>query len=170
MGRAKTDSFILELPLRVSPTQEKQLLARLEAARQVYNGCLGESLKRLALLRQSKVYQAARKLPKGSKKARTRTLAFREANGSVGFREYDLHAYAVQFNHCWIGDHLDIHVIQKLATRAFRAVQQHSFGKRGRPLSWPNNTSVRQSTVTDVGFLGSDRAGAATGQALPSAE
>jgi len=133
MGRAKTDSFILELPLRVTPTQEQRLLARLEAARQVYNGCLGESLKRLALLRQSKAYQAAHKLPKGPKQAKARTLAFREANGAVGFREYDLHAYAAQFNHAWTGEHLDIHVIQKLATRAFKAVQQHSFGRRGRP-------------------------------------
>jgi len=133
MGRAKTDSFILELPLRTTPTQEKRLLARLEAARQVYNACLGESLRRLALLRQSKAHRAARRLPKGPGQAKARTLAFREANGAVGFREYDLHAYAVQFNHAWTGEHLDIHVIQKLATRAFKAVQQHSFGRRGRP-------------------------------------
>jgi len=133
MGRAKTDSFILELPLRTTPTQEKRLLARLEAARQVYNACLGESLRRLALLRQSKAYQAARGLPKGPNKAKARALAFRKANAAVGFREYDLHAYAAQFNHCWVGGHLDIHVIQKLGTRAFQAVQQHSFGRRGRP-------------------------------------
>ena len=133
MSKTKTPSFILELPLRVTSTQERRLLAQLEAARQVYNACLGESLKRLALLRQSKAYQAARKLPQGPKKARTRTLAFREANGAAGFREYDLHAYAAQFNHCWLGDHLDINTIQKLATRAFKAVQQHSFGRRGRP-------------------------------------
>lgn len=129
MTSAKTDSFILELPLRVSPAQEKRLLARLEAARQVYNACLGESLKRLDLLRQSEAYRAAKKLPKG----RVRTQAFRDANEAVAFREYDLHAYATQFNHCWIGEHLDINSIQKLATRAFRAAQQYGFGKRGRP-------------------------------------
>lgn len=128
MGRAKTDSFVVEISLRVSPSQEKRLLARLEAARQVYNACLGESLKRLDLLRQSKDYQAARKTPKG----KARTHAFRDANAAVGFREYDLHTYAKQFNHCWIGQHLDINTIQKLATRAFKAVQQYGFGKRGR--------------------------------------
>ncbi|HEC33467.1 MAG TPA: transposase, partial [Chloroflexi bacterium] len=129
MGRARRDSFVVEIPLRVTPSQEKRLLARLEAARQVYNACLGESLKRLASLRQSKAYRTALKMPRG--KARSR--AFREANAAVGFREYDLHAYAAQFNHCWIGDHLDINTIQKLATRAFKAVQQYGFGKRGRP-------------------------------------
>ena len=136
MGKAKTPSFITELPLQVSSSQEKRLLARLEAARQVYNACLGESLKRLALLRQSKAYQAAQKLPRGAKgspQAKARTRAFRDANVAVGFREYDLHAYAGQFNHCWIGQHLDIHTIQKLATRAFKATHQYAFGKRGRP-------------------------------------
>jgi putative transposase len=143
MARVKTNSFIVELPLRVMPTDEKRLLARLEAARQVYNACLGESLKRLALLRQSKAYQAAQKMPRGrtgrgatekqKRMAKARAGAFREANATVGFREYELHSWAKQFNHCWIGEHLDINSIQKLATRAFKAVQQYGFGKRGRP-------------------------------------
>jgi len=143
MPKAKTDSFIVEVPLEITPSEEKRLLARLEAARQVYNACLGESLKRLALLRQSKAYQAAQKMPRGrtgrgatekqKRMAKARAGAFREANAVVGFREYNLHAYANQFNHCWIGEHLDINTIQKLATRAFKAVQQYGFGKRGRP-------------------------------------
>jgi putative transposase len=54
MGKAKTTSFVTEMPLRTTSCDEKRLLARLEAARQVYNACLGESLKRLDLLRQSK--------------------------------------------------------------------------------------------------------------------
>jgi putative transposase len=143
MSRSKTPSFVLELGLRATAVQEKQILARLEAARQVYNACLGESLKRLELLRQSKAYRAARKMVRGrtgagatqeqKQKARARARAFRKANGAVNFREYDLHAYAKQFNHCWIGQHLDINTIQTLATRVFQAVQQHAFGKRGHP-------------------------------------
>ena len=112
------------------------MLKRLEAARQVYNACLGESLKRLELLRQSKLYQAARKLPKGPKgspQAKARAAAFRKANAAVGFREYDLHGYATQFNHCWIGDHLDANTIQTVASRAFSAVKEHALGKRGKP-------------------------------------
>jgi len=132
----KTASFVLELPLRVDSAQEKRLLARLEAARQVYNACLGESLQRLRLMRQSKQYQAAKKLPKGKQgtgRAKVRACAFREANAYFAFREYDLHAYAGQFNHSWLGDHLDINTIQKLATRAYKASQQYAFGRRGRP-------------------------------------
>ena len=136
MGRTKTPSFITEIPLQVNATQEKALLVRLDAAHQVYNACLGESLKRLDLLRQSKAYQAACKLPRGkpkSKAGKARARAFRDANAAVGFREYDLHAYAKQFGYCWIGDHLDSHVVQTLASRAFKAVQQYAFGRRGRP-------------------------------------
>jgi putative transposase len=129
MARAGTPSFVTEIPLRGSSSEEKRLLARLEAARQVYNACLGEALRRLGQLRQSKAYQHARKQPRG----KARTEAFRQATAAMGFREYDLHAFATQFNHCWLGEHLDIHVIQKLATRSFQAVQQHAFGKRGRP-------------------------------------
>lgn len=127
--RYETSSFILELPLLASPAEESTILARLEAARQVVNACLGESLRRLSLLKQSKAFQAARTMPKGQK----RTSAFKEANEAHGFREYDLHAYAVQFGHSWIGEHLDSLTVQKLATRVFMATQRFAFGKGGRP-------------------------------------
>ena len=81
MAKVKTDSFIVEIPLVVAPAEEKRLLARLEAARQVYNACLGESLKCLALLRQSKAYRAAHRLakdPKNLSQAKARACAFRE--------------------------------------------------------------------------------------------
>lgn len=38
-----------------------------------------------------------------------------------------------QKNSCSIGDHLDAHSTQKIATRAFGAISQYMFGKRGRP-------------------------------------
>jgi putative transposase len=34
---------------------------------------------------------------------------------------------------CWIKDHLPGHVAQTAATRAFNALLQYAFGKRGRP-------------------------------------
>ena len=54
MGRKTTPSFIVELPLQVSDAERSILQARLDAARQIYNACLGESLRRLRLKRQSK--------------------------------------------------------------------------------------------------------------------
>ena len=58
---ANTPSFITELRLKVNRAQERRLLVRLEAVRQVYNACLGESLKQLKLMRESRGYQAVRK-------------------------------------------------------------------------------------------------------------
>jgi len=127
--KAQQDCFVLELPLVTTPQQERVLDVRVDAARQVYNGCLGEALKRLRLMRQSVAYQIARKLPKG----RERTLAFAELRKEFGFDEYSLHAYAKQFNHAWLGDHLDINTIQKLASRAFDAVRRYAYGAKGKP-------------------------------------
>ncbi|HEY5156858.1 MAG TPA: hypothetical protein VII93_02705 [Anaerolineales bacterium] len=136
MAHATTASFVCELPLWVTPADERELLIRLECARMIYNACLGASLGRLAQLRESRAYREACQLPKGvrhSEAARNRAEAFKRANEQVGFREYDLHAYAQQFGHAWVGERLDSFTIQKVATRAFQAVQQYAFGKRGKP-------------------------------------
>jgi putative transposase len=129
MGRQTTPSFILELPLQVDTTQQRSLSARLEIARQVYNACLGESLRRLELKRESQAYRAAVKLPKGTK----RQAAFADINQTFGFQEYALHAYAAHITQSWMAHHLDSQVVQTLASRAFKAVQQYAFGKRGKP-------------------------------------
>jgi hypothetical protein len=50
----RTPSFVCEVPLRVSRAQERTLLARLEAARQVYNARLGQARRRVRLVRESK--------------------------------------------------------------------------------------------------------------------
>ncbi len=63
MEKKTTPSFIHELSLLVSTSQERILLMRMDVARQLYNACLGESLKRLDLMRESKQYQKARIIP-----------------------------------------------------------------------------------------------------------
>lgn len=129
-------SFICELPLAATQFDARHLLVRLDCARMVYNACLGEALKRLRRLRESKAWRAARQLPRGprgSDAAQKRTEAFREADKQAGFREYDLHAYAVQFSHSWLGEHLDSNTVQKVATRAWIAVRDYALGKKGKP-------------------------------------
>jgi len=108
--RSPSDSFICELPLRLSGDDERVLSVRFDAARQGYNACLSESLRRLNLLRQSRAYQDARLLPQGRKGTeawKVRAAAFRLAKEQVGFREYDLHAWAAEhLAHEWLGEHL----------------------------------------------------------------
>ena len=123
---SSTPSFVCELLLRVSPAQEKALLARLEAARQLYNACPGEALKRVGLVQQSKLWQKAWKA--GDKELRRALI--RKACLKYGFTDAALQHYAVKIRRsCWIGDHLDVHVAQKLGTRAFRAAQRVLFGQ-----------------------------------------
>lgn len=129
--KSKTPSFILELPLHTTPAQESTILVRLDTGRQLYNACLGESLKRLALLRQSKEFQEIIKLPKikDGDKNKERTERFKQLNKNHKFTEYDIHHYATMIRHSWINEHITSHIAQKLATRAFKAVQKKAFGK-----------------------------------------
>ena len=131
MGRSKTPSFIVELPLQVSDAQRAVLQARYDVARQIYNACLGESLRRLRLKRQSKTFQVAIHISKAKKKDRQE--AFNQLNKTFGFREYDLHEWAKQFTQTWLNQHIDSSSVQRLASRAFKAVQDYSFGKQGKP-------------------------------------
>src|SRR5215470_18849312 len=105
----RTPSFVCEEPLWVSRAQERTLLARLEAARQVYNACLGQARTRVRLVRESKAFQHARTLPRDDP---ARPASFRAARAQHGFSDYALHAYAQQFGHCWLGEHLDSLTIQ----------------------------------------------------------
>ncbi len=131
---AKTPSFILELALDTSPHDEAELNARFEAARQFYNACLDEAKRRLELLRQSKEFQKARKMFKtiDGKSNKKRTEAFKALNAQFGFSEYDLHLYATKIRNSWIGEHLDSTTAQKIASRAFKAVQRIAFGQAKR--------------------------------------
>ncbi len=125
-----TDTFIHEIPLKTTPHDEAVLNVRLDAARNLYNACLWESLRRLDLMRESKAYQSARKLLKGKE----RNEAFNLCRNKHGFQEYALHPFAsATCKACWIGEHLDAFTIQKIASRAFGAVQQCAYGGRGRP-------------------------------------
>ena len=62
--RSHTESFICELPLRLSGHDKRVLSVRFDTARQAYNACLAESPRRLDLLRQSRAYQEAWPCPR----------------------------------------------------------------------------------------------------------
>ena len=76
-SKTKTLSFVTEIPLVVSATDESVLLSRFEAGRQLYNACLGEAMRRLKLVKQSKLYQSAKRNRTNKKE---RAIAFAAAN------------------------------------------------------------------------------------------
>ncbi|MFX4302321.1 RNA-guided endonuclease TnpB family protein [Alicyclobacillus tolerans] len=121
-----TPSFVCEVPLRVTRRQERTLEARFEAGHQLYNALLGEARKRLSLVRQSIWYTKAKK----STDKKARQAHFAAVRQAHGFSAYALEAFADEMRRTtWLGDHLDSHVAQKLAKRAFEAVQKVAFGK-----------------------------------------
>lgn len=147
MSRVTTPTFITELPLRVTAKQETTILVRLEFARQLYNACLREVLRRLALMRQSKGYQSARYIAQDEDNKKERRQVFANVRNCYGLREYDLHAYAATIKIGWIGSP----VVQKVATRAFLAANRYAFGKAGKPRfksqgQW-NSLEGKQNTV-----------------------
>ena len=125
----RTPSFVCEVPLRVSPTQERTLLAHLEAARQVRVTCLGEARKRVRLVRESKAFQKARTLSKDDPE---RKRLFAQARVQHVCSDYALQTFAKPLGHCWLGEHLDSHTIQKLASRAYGAANRLLVGKAKR--------------------------------------
>lgn len=143
MARRSTPTFIVELPLVVHPRDEREMLVRMELARQLYNACLGEALRRLDALRQSKAYAAARALPRtvGSKPNKARTAAFAAARHAHDFTSAAISAFGTRCkNEAGWNDgrkradpRLGAHEAQRIAERAFSAVEMHALGMRGRP-------------------------------------
>jgi hypothetical protein len=137
MARKTTPSFILELPLVSTPKNERQALVRLECGRRLFNACLGEALRRLDLMRQSKAWQAARALPAGepkSAKSKARAAAFKLVNEAHSFSSASISAFGTKCkNEAHWQKHLGAHETQRIAERTFQAAQEYSFGTRGRP-------------------------------------
>jgi putative transposase len=146
--RKKTPSFIAEFPLPTTPADDRELSIRLDAARNIYNACLGESLRRLDLMRESKAWQAAQLMPNHSAQAidksknraqlkadnKTRADAFKAVEDKFEFNSCAIQKFGeLCRDGCWIGDHLCSHDTQTTTLRAFRAAEQYAFGKRGRP-------------------------------------
>ena len=60
----KTPSFIAEFELNIDSAVASTLLSRFEAARQAYNACLGESLRRWDNLKDREAYKVAKAMPR----------------------------------------------------------------------------------------------------------
>lgn len=130
MPRAKTPTFVLELPLVVNPSDERIILSRLEAGRRLYNAALHEALKRLDLMRSAEAWKTARALPAG----KTRSDAIGAVCKAFGFSEFALHAFVKPVRKAAGWDsRLSAQETQTLATRVYQTVREYAFGGRGKP-------------------------------------
>lgn len=136
MRRAKTPTFVVELPLKTTAADNSALAKHFEAARQVYNACLGEALRALKRARESRAWQRARAMPKGKPKSKERAArgkAFRTAAEAAGFEEWQIQALATVHKNNAFAEHLGAHETQVLGVRAFKAVAEYAYGKYGKP-------------------------------------
>jgi hypothetical protein len=138
MPRSSTPTFITDVPLIVTSTDERELTARFNAGLRLLNNCLGEAQTRMRLVRKSELFQQALKLPKTIKNDKGKDVAnplrrdaFKAAREAHRYSEYDLHAYAgrVAKDAVWIAQKLDANTIQKIATRVFKATERVLLGR-----------------------------------------
>jgi putative transposase len=129
LAKSRTSSFITEIPLVVDSKQQKELLSRFRAARQLYNACLNEAMARMNLVRNSEAWEQAKQINREAKKKRSE--AFNAASKAYRYSDYDIQAYAtiVSNRSKWIAQLLDSNTQQVLATRAFRASEKVIFGR-----------------------------------------
>ena len=131
MAKETTPSFIVELRLGTSSKDETYLEKGLNAGRMLFNACLGEALSRLDLMRESKAYRGTLAMSKGAE----RTQAFKDLRAKYRFKDSALQSFALQCKNSapQIGQFLDAHTTEKVASRAFAACDRHALGKIGRP-------------------------------------
>lgn len=123
----KTSSYVLTLPLKYTVSDESALNKYFELSRRLYNAILGETSKRLNLMRESKLYGKARKETNKDLKKEM----FHKAEEKYGFREYDISKFATTL---MINEYAELgsHIKAKLVNRAYNAVNKMRFGKAKR--------------------------------------
>ena len=73
-----SDSFIHELPLKTDPHIEREIDIRFDMGGMLYNAVLGEALKKIDLIKQSKLWQKAENCYGNRIYTKTRKKRFRQ--------------------------------------------------------------------------------------------
>lgn len=125
--KSKTPSYVLTLKMKYNISDKSALDKYFELSRRLYNAILSETLRRFNLMRESKLYQQARK--ETDKKLKQKM--FINAETKYGFREYDISVFATKL---MINEYssLGSHIKGKLVKRAFEAVNKLRFGNAKR--------------------------------------
>ncbi|MDN3015739.1 transposase [Paenibacillus sp. BSR1-1] len=124
MARKTPPTYTLEIPLNIPSWQQHRLEKKFKIARNVYNSCLGEALKRHKRVKADIKYRALLCDPKS--KERDKQLS--EIRLAYDFTEYGLHNFVKPVQHKF-KENIGSFEAQKLATRAFQAVEKLHFGK-----------------------------------------
>lgn len=124
LARKGTPTYTLEFALHIPSWQQHRLEKKLKIARMVYNSCLGEALKRHKAVKSNKRTRTLL----GELKSKERDKQLADICLVYGFSEYGLHNF-VKFVQRKFKENIGSFEAQKLATRAFQAVEKLHYGK-----------------------------------------
>jgi hypothetical protein len=135
MPRKPKPSFVVEIPLQVTPGDERQLLATFEAAKRVYNAVLQRGLSIVGAVRADPAWAAAKAMPRKTEDERkARSQAYLDVRKACGFSDSAFQALAIQCkNDAGFSNRLGSHITQKLGTRVFKALDDWVCAQRGQP-------------------------------------
>lgn len=119
-----TPSYILMLDLEPEIYQQDIFDTRFNIARQIYNSCLGELLKRYKMMQADKEYP----LVVERAKSKERNKLFKQLNQKYKLNEYSLHDFVKPMQHHF-SKNIDAFTAQKLATRAWKSFEKLMFHK-----------------------------------------
>lgn len=123
MAKSKTPSYILTLPLKTTISDTAALNKYFELSRKLYNALLDEGLKRFRLMRESKLYQQARK---ENNKTIKREL-FKQAELKYDYGNFALNKYSTSLR---VNEfkNIDANTCQALSARIIQAIDKMRFG------------------------------------------
>jgi len=146
-------THVVSVPLRLTPAQRSMEDARFEAARRVYNACLGEALRRCHKVRSDPAFESAKAMPKGTPGSRVsgaRSRAFRAVADTHKFTEDAMMTFASGLRHGWVREQVPSQEAQVLGRRAFRATKRWHLGLGGRPRFKPTHRGLRSLECKDL--------------------
>lgn len=144
-----SSTYVLTLPLKTELWQEHIINKRFNIARQIYNACLGEILKRNRAMRHDQRFQQAVRQPK----SKARTQLFRTLAKEYGVSEYDLIKYATPLNR-YYKKNIPAIVGQVIASRAWKTFDRHRFDTKSKKVKFKRHGDVNSiESKNDSGII-----------------
>ena len=132
MAKCNTSSYVVEYELAFDNENPASVLDKLEKiAKAIYNDCLNECLKRYHKLIHDKKYQELLNEYKTSNNKKELIKQLNDIVLSYGYSEYSMHEY-VKKPYENFNKKLGSHECQKLATRAYKAVERLRYHQADR--------------------------------------
>lgn len=132
MARKTTPTFTHEIPLRTNAYQNRKLLIKFRALREIYNQLLHILLDNHTQMISSDDYKVAQKLYK-SKPNKAKSL-FNSLSKEYNVTNSHIEKLATKIkNSCYMADHLDGDTVQVMAKRVFDAYSRWRFKGAGKP-------------------------------------